>query len=196
MNSGSGLRLATRVCSMFDIRWLQIEGNVDKTTRALADWRTAEAKSKRQSHAAARENEKLQDASLDIRFDYISRYTEHRSCAMRTAPANIETLSDLPSERSRCAEAARVSSMFWLFTVVCHAAQVWDTSLTPSWAPRELSGSRPPPASATPPSCKWRRGRPRTPSRRQRSTITTFVFKRKDRGESMIHWSPLTRPAS
>ncbi|XP_069365074.1 nostrin isoform X1 [Maniola hyperantus] len=43
----------------------KIEGNVDKTTRALTDWRSAEAKSKRQSHAAARENEKLQDASLD-----------------------------------------------------------------------------------------------------------------------------------
>ncbi|XP_023944473.1 nostrin [Bicyclus anynana] len=44
----------------------KIEGNVDKTTRTLADWRASEAKSKRQSHAAARENEKLQDASLDI----------------------------------------------------------------------------------------------------------------------------------
>lgn len=44
----------------------KIEGNVDKTTRSLADWRTAEAKSKKQSHAAARENEKLQDATLEI----------------------------------------------------------------------------------------------------------------------------------
>ncbi|XP_050360415.1 nostrin isoform X1 [Nymphalis io] len=44
----------------------KIEGNVDKTTRTLSDWRSAEAKSKRQSHAAARENEKLQDASLDV----------------------------------------------------------------------------------------------------------------------------------
>lgn len=44
----------------------KIEGNVDKTARSLADWRTAEAKSKKQSHAAARENEKLQDATLEI----------------------------------------------------------------------------------------------------------------------------------
>lgn len=48
---------------------LQIEGNVDKTTRTLAEWRTAEAKSKKQSHAAARENEKLQDATLEMRSD-------------------------------------------------------------------------------------------------------------------------------
>lgn len=46
---------------------LQIEGNVDKTTRSLSDWRTAEAKSKKHSHTAARENEKLQDATLEIR---------------------------------------------------------------------------------------------------------------------------------
>ncbi|KAH9636465.1 hypothetical protein HF086_002165 [Spodoptera exigua] len=45
----------------------QIEGNVDKTTRSLGEWRTAEAKSKKHSHAAARENEKLQDASLEMR---------------------------------------------------------------------------------------------------------------------------------
>ncbi|XP_026325564.1 nostrin [Hyposmocoma kahamanoa] len=44
----------------------KIEGNVDKTTRALTEWRTAEAKSKKHSHTAARENEKLQDATLEI----------------------------------------------------------------------------------------------------------------------------------
>ncbi|KAL0852319.1 hypothetical protein ABMA28_000525 [Loxostege sticticalis] len=43
----------------------KIEGNVDKTTRTLTEWRTAEAKSKKQSHTAARENEKLQDATLE-----------------------------------------------------------------------------------------------------------------------------------
>ncbi|XP_013184945.1 nostrin isoform X1 [Amyelois transitella] len=44
----------------------KIEGNVDKTTRVLTEWRATEAKSKKQSHAAARENEKLQDATLDM----------------------------------------------------------------------------------------------------------------------------------
>ncbi|OWR41994.1 hypothetical protein KGM_202978 [Danaus plexippus plexippus] len=76
----------------------KIEGNVDKTTRALADWRTAEAKSKRQSHAAARENEKLQDASLDI-----SRLS--RSSSMGHIPHSIlsaaraERLAPAASER-------------------------------------------------------------------------------------------------
>lgn len=42
---------------------------MDKMTRSLVEWRSAEAKSKRQSHAAARENEKLQDAALETRSD-------------------------------------------------------------------------------------------------------------------------------
>lgn len=46
----------------------QIEGTVDKSARVLSEWRAAEAKAKKTSHAAARENEKLQDAMLDVRY--------------------------------------------------------------------------------------------------------------------------------
>lgn len=56
-----------RVTIYFYLR-LQIEGNVEKTSRSLAEWRTNESKSKKNSHTAARENEKLQDATLDIRY--------------------------------------------------------------------------------------------------------------------------------
>lgn len=45
------------------------ENAVDKTGRGLGDWRAAEAKSKKQSHQCARDNEKLQDALLDVRFE-------------------------------------------------------------------------------------------------------------------------------
>lgn len=45
----------------------QVEGVVDKASRSLSDWRTAEAKSKKHSHTCARDNEKLQDAMLDVR---------------------------------------------------------------------------------------------------------------------------------
>lgn len=44
-----------------------IETNVDKSARILAEWRTAEIKAKKNSHGAARENEKLQDAMLDVK---------------------------------------------------------------------------------------------------------------------------------
>lgn len=45
----------------------QIEGGVDKSARILTEWRVSEAKAKKSSHVAARENEKLQDAMLDVR---------------------------------------------------------------------------------------------------------------------------------
>lgn len=45
----------------------KIESTVDKSARILTEWRVSEAKSKKSSHTAARENEKLQDAMLDVR---------------------------------------------------------------------------------------------------------------------------------
>ncbi|KAF2902208.1 hypothetical protein ILUMI_03984 [Ignelater luminosus] len=46
----------------------QVETVVDKASKGLSDWRAAEAKSKKHSHACARDNEKLQDALLDVRL--------------------------------------------------------------------------------------------------------------------------------
>ncbi|XP_055840774.1 uncharacterized protein LOC129908359 isoform X2 [Episyrphus balteatus] len=45
-----------------------VENNVDKSSRVLAEWRISEAKGKKTSHTAARENEKLQDGMLDVRI--------------------------------------------------------------------------------------------------------------------------------
>nr|XP_016936846.2 uncharacterized protein LOC108015111 isoform X1 [Drosophila suzukii] len=45
-----------------------VESNVDKASRLLGEWRASEAKAKKASHTAARENEKLQDAMLDVRI--------------------------------------------------------------------------------------------------------------------------------
>ncbi|KAH8236014.1 hypothetical protein KR032_012281 [Drosophila birchii] len=45
-----------------------VESNVDKAARVLGEWRASEAKAKKASHTAARENEKLQDAMLDVRI--------------------------------------------------------------------------------------------------------------------------------
>ncbi|XP_039280905.1 uncharacterized protein LOC111059427 isoform X2 [Nilaparvata lugens] len=45
-----------------------VETSVDKTGKSLAEWRSAESKSKKQSFQNARENEKMQDAMLEIRL--------------------------------------------------------------------------------------------------------------------------------
>ncbi|XP_049886332.1 nostrin [Pectinophora gossypiella] len=78
----------------------KIEGNVDKTTRTLTEWRTAEAKSKKQSHAAARENEKLQDATLEIRGISRSSSVGHIPHAHSIlSAARAERLNNATSER-------------------------------------------------------------------------------------------------
>lgn len=46
----------------------KIEGTVDKSSRVLSEWRISEAKAKKNSHTAARDNEKLQDAMIDTRI--------------------------------------------------------------------------------------------------------------------------------
>lgn len=59
----------------------QIEGNVDKASRILCEWRTSEAKAKKSSHTAARENEKLQDAMLDVRIQRSPSIVAHSTTA-------------------------------------------------------------------------------------------------------------------
>jgi hypothetical protein len=48
---------------------------VDKTCKSVIEWRSAESKSKKQSFLYARENEKLQDAMLDVRLGRASSTT-------------------------------------------------------------------------------------------------------------------------
>lgn len=55
---------------------------MDKTARGLSDWRAAEAKSKKQSHQCARDNEKLQDALLDVRYEEV--HTKSEQCVLLT----------------------------------------------------------------------------------------------------------------
>lgn len=69
------------------------ENAVDKTARGLSDWRAAEAKSKKQSHQCARDNEKLQDALLDVR---LSRST---SLIQLAHMHNHKTISDKESAK-------------------------------------------------------------------------------------------------
>jgi hypothetical protein len=52
-----------------------VEAAVDKTGKSLSEWRSAESKSKKQSFLCARENEKLQDAMLDVRLGRASSTT-------------------------------------------------------------------------------------------------------------------------
>lgn len=45
-----------------------LEGQVDKNSRILLDWRTAEIKTKAKCHSVCKENERVQDAVLDCKL--------------------------------------------------------------------------------------------------------------------------------
>lgn len=72
----------------------QVESSVDKSARLLGEWRASEAKAKKSSHAAARENEKLQDALLDVRWvdGWILIRRQRQFHAKCVSTDNIKTL--------------------------------------------------------------------------------------------------------
>ncbi|XP_031629181.1 uncharacterized protein LOC116344673 [Contarinia nasturtii] len=70
-----------------------IDGNVDKSARVLAEWRTSEAKAKKSSHSAARENEKLQDAMLDVRIQRSPSIAHQNSSAVSIINNNTNSLN-------------------------------------------------------------------------------------------------------
>ncbi|XP_067639286.1 nostrin isoform X2 [Eurosta solidaginis] len=76
-----------------------VESNVDKAARTLAEWRISEAKAKKTSHTAARENEKLQDAMLDVRIQ------KSPSIAMlHQGPNKLAAEKEIKSAEKDCAK--------------------------------------------------------------------------------------------
>ena len=53
-----------------------VEGIVDKTTKNLQDWRTAESKAKKTCYHNTKENEKIQDMLCDARLGRGKQFTE------------------------------------------------------------------------------------------------------------------------
>lgn len=66
---------------------------MDKSSRILSEWRTSEAKAKKASHSAARENEKLQDAMLDVRIQRSPSIAHHNNNSTAVSIINNNTNS-------------------------------------------------------------------------------------------------------
>ena len=52
-----------------------VESHVDKTSKILLDWRTAEVKTKAKCHTVCKENERVQDAVLDCKLGIFHDYS-------------------------------------------------------------------------------------------------------------------------
>ncbi|GLH02880.1 Drebrin-like protein [Gryllus bimaculatus] len=106
-----------------------VESVVDKTAKSLAEWRTAEAKSKKQSFLSARENEKLQDVSLDVRLG-------RNTGSVHALHHNHKQVSDkecakLESKRRKAEEHVKKADVeYYTFCIRAERARLeWETAV-------------------------------------------------------------------
>ncbi|XP_075158486.1 nostrin isoform X3 [Haematobia irritans] len=113
-----------------------VESNVDKASRVLAEWRVSEAKGKKSSHTAARENEKLQDAMLDVRIQKSpSIALLHQSVNKQAAEKEIKLAekdcAKLDNKRKKAEEAVKKADVeYYTLCVRAERARVdWEMAV-------------------------------------------------------------------
>uniref|UniRef100_T1PJL8 Fes/CIP4, and EFC/F-BAR-like protein n=1 Tax=Musca domestica TaxID=7370 RepID=T1PJL8_MUSDO len=113
-----------------------VESNVDKAARVLAEWRASEAKGKKASHTAARENEKLQDAMLDVRIQKSpSIALLHQSTNKQAAEKEIKLAekdcAKLDNKRKKAEEAVKKADVeYYTLCIRAERARVdWEMAV-------------------------------------------------------------------
>lgn len=106
-----------------------VESAVDKTGKSLTEWRSAEGKSKKQSFMSARENEKLQDAMLDVRLGRASSTTHLHLTAQHSG--KDKDASKLESKRRKAEEAVKKADVeYYTFSLRAERARLeWETAV-------------------------------------------------------------------
>ncbi|KAM7348695.1 nostrin isoform 1-T2 [Cochliomyia hominivorax] len=113
-----------------------VESNVDKASRVLAEWRASEAKAKKSSHAAARENEKLQDAMLDVRIQKspsiaLLHQSSNKQAAEKELKSAEKDCAKLDNKRKKAEEAVKRADVeYYTLCVRAERARVdWEMSV-------------------------------------------------------------------
>ncbi|XP_067011922.2 nostrin isoform X2 [Anabrus simplex] len=103
-----------------------VEVAVDKTSKSLAEWRSAEAKSKKQSFVSARENEKLQDAMLDVRLG-----RGHLHHAQNHKVVSDKESAKLEAKRRKAEESVKKADVeYYTFCIRAERARLeWETAV-------------------------------------------------------------------
>ncbi|XP_063229853.1 nostrin isoform X1 [Bacillus rossius redtenbacheri] len=104
-----------------------VEAAVDKAGKGLAEWRAAETKSKKQSFASARENEKLQDGLLDARLGQLHQL--HQLQLQRAG--SDKDAAKLESKRRKAEEAVKKADVeYYTFCIRAERARLeWETAV-------------------------------------------------------------------
>ncbi|XP_041781192.1 uncharacterized protein LOC121598423 [Anopheles merus] len=108
-----------------------IETNVDKSARILAEWRTAEIKAKKNSHGAARENEKLQDAMLDVKLQRTPSIGLLHKTSEKDVKLSEKDSSKLEGKRKKAEEAVKKADVeYYTLCIRAERARVdWEMSV-------------------------------------------------------------------
>lgn len=118
------------------ISYKQVENNVDKAARVLSEWRVSEAKAKKTSHTAARENEKLQDAMLDVRIQKspsiaMLHQGPNKQAAEKEIKSAEKDCAKLDNKRKKAEEAVKRADVeYYTLCVRAERARVdWEMSV-------------------------------------------------------------------
>ncbi|XP_018325019.1 uncharacterized protein LOC108736906 isoform X2 [Agrilus planipennis] len=108
----------------------QAEGVVDKAARALSDWRGAEAKGKKHSHACARDNEKLQDQLLDVRLSRTSSLIQLTHMHNQKSASEKET-AKLEGKKRKAEDAVKKADIeYYTLCVRAERARLeWESAV-------------------------------------------------------------------
>ncbi|KDR11453.1 Nostrin [Zootermopsis nevadensis] len=110
-----------------------VESAVDKTGKSLSEWRSAESKSKKQSFLCSRENEKLQDAMLDVRLGRASSTTHLHLVGTggQQQGAKDKETTKLESKRRKAEEAVKKADVeYYTFSMRAERARLeWETAV-------------------------------------------------------------------
>ncbi|XP_065216530.1 uncharacterized protein Nost isoform X2 [Planococcus citri] len=111
-----------------------VENAVDKTGKNLSEWRAAESKSKKQSFVSARENEKLQDVTLDVRLSgglTGSNKLTASSLHLHQKQGSDKESSKLESKRKKAEELVKKSDVeYYTYCIRAERARLeWETAV-------------------------------------------------------------------
>lgn len=108
-----------------------IENNVDKSARILAEWRAAELKAKKGSHQAARDNEKLQDAMLDVKLQRSPSLGILHKTIEKESKSSEKDSSKLDTKRKKAEESVKKADVeYYTLCIRAERARVdWEMSV-------------------------------------------------------------------
>ncbi|XP_046669260.1 nostrin isoform X2 [Homalodisca vitripennis] len=108
-----------------------VEAAVDKTGKSLAEWRSAECKAKKQSFQSARENERMQDAMLDVRIAGVQSPTASTLHLHNTKLVSDKENAKMESKRRKAEDSVKKADVeYYTYCIRAERARLeWESAV-------------------------------------------------------------------